>query len=80
MELAPYLTAASGSLASATGTPIQIALRTENMSPDIVMLVGGGSSFFHTTIQYAFPRLKIVSPTNPVLASARSIWLYGASM
>jgi plasmid segregation protein ParM len=80
VDLAPYLKAASESLASVTATSIQRALRVENMSPDIVVLVGGGSSFFEKTIQDAFPRLKVVSPKNPVLANARGFWLYGASI
>ena len=79
VELAPYLTKASESLATVTSTSIQKALRVESMSPDIVVLVGGGSKFFHKTIQDAFPRLKVVCPENPVLSNARGFWLLGAS-
>lgn len=79
IELAPYLTKASESLSTVTATSIQKALRVENMSPDVIVLVGGGSGFFHKTIQDAFPRLKVLTPKNPVLSNARGFWLLGAS-
>ncbi|MFC7462066.1 StbA family protein [Hydrogenophaga defluvii] len=79
VDLAPYIQKASESLSSVTATAIQKALRVENMSPDVIVLVGGGSGFFQKTIQDAFPRLKVVSPVNPVLANARGFWLLGAT-
>ena len=48
------------------------------MSPDIVVLVGGGAGFFKKTIQEAFPRLKVVSPEQSVLSNARGFWLMGS--
>lgn len=78
--LAPYLKAASESLAPITATSIPLALRTENISSDIIVLVGGGSVFSHKTIQDAFRRLKGVSPMNPALANTREFWLYGGSL
>lgn len=79
LDLAPYIQKASESLASVTSTAIQNALRVENMSPNFIVLVGGGSGFFQKTIQHAFPRLKVFSPVNPVLANARGVWLLGAT-
>ncbi|WP_034692458.1 ParM/StbA family protein [Acidovorax sp. NO-1] len=77
--LAPFLKKASETLSSVTATSIQKALRVESMSPDVIVLVGGGSNFFQQTIQDAFPRLKVVSPQNPVLLNARGFWLLGAA-
>ena len=51
----------------------------KSMSPDVIVLVGGGSSFFQQAIQEAFPRLKVVSPKNPVLSNARGFWLLGGA-
>ena len=79
VDLKPYLQQASESLASVTSTAIQKSLRVESMSPDIVVLVGGGASLFQKSIQDAFPRLKVVTPKEPVLANARGFWLMGAS-
>ena len=78
VELAPYLERASESLSSVTSTSIQKSLRIESMSPDIVVLVGGGAGFFKKTIQEAFPRLKVVSPEQSVLSNARGFWLMGS--
>ena len=80
VELRPYLQKASDSLAAVTATSIQKSLRVESMSPDVVVLVGGGASLFHDSIQAAFPRLKVVTPNEPVLANARGFWLMGASV
>jgi plasmid segregation protein ParM len=80
VQLKPYLQKASESLASVTATSIQKSLRVESMSPDVVVLVGGGASLFHDAIQSAFPKLKVVTPDQPVLANARGFWLMGASV
>ena len=79
VELAPFLKKASETLSSVTATSIQKALRVESMSPDVIVLVGGGSCFFQQAIQEAFPRLKVVSPKNPVLSNARGFWLLGGA-
>lgn len=80
VELAPFIRKASESLDAVTATSIQKALRTENMSPDVIVMVGGGSDFFKDSVQGAFPKLKVVNPTNPVLSNARGFWLMGASV
>lgn len=80
VELAPYIQRASEKLSSVTATSIQKSLRVESMSPDIVVLVGGGADFFRKSIQEAFPRLQVVTPQKSVLANARGFWLLGASV
>lgn len=79
VELKPYLQKASESLASVTATSIQKSLRVESMSPDVFLLVGGGAPLFDDAIQGAFPKLKVVTPKDPVLANARGFWLMDAS-
>ncbi|RYE40872.1 MAG: StbA family protein [Hyphomicrobiales bacterium] len=79
VELAPFLKLASETLSAVTSTSIQKALRVESMSPDVIVLVGGGSQFFHDSIKEAFPRVKVVSLDSPVLSNARGFWLLGAS-
>lgn len=78
VELKDYIQRASESLASVTGDAIQKALRTENLSPDIVVMVGGGAPFFKSAIANAFNRLKVVMPSTPVQANATGFWLMGA--
>lgn len=78
VEIEPYLQRASELLSSNTATSILTSLRTEKMSPDIVVLVGGGANFFRGAVQSAFPRLKVISPSEPVLSIARGYWALGS--
>lgn len=79
VELQGYIQKASESLASVTADAIQKSLRTENLSPDIVVMVGGGGApFFRDAISKAFSRLKVVMPSTPVQANATGFWLMGA--
>lgn len=78
VELQGYIQKASESLASVTADAIQKSLRTENLSPDIVVMVGGGAPFFRDAISKAFSRLKVVMPSTPVQANATGFWLMGA--
>ena len=77
VDISPYIEQASKSLASITTTSILTSLRAEKMSPDVIVLVGGGTEFFREGIQEAFPRLQVVSPKQPVLSIARGYWLLG---
>lgn len=78
VDIQPYIARASELLASVTADSIQKSLRVESVSPDIVVLVGGGAQFFKKTIEAAFPRLKVVTPEEPVFSNARGFWLMGA--
>lgn len=78
VEIKPYIDKASKMLASVTADSIQKSLRVESTSPDIVVLVGGGAQFFQQTIAEVFPRLKVVTPNEPVFSNARGFWLMGA--
>lgn len=78
VELAGYIAKASIQLESFTATAIQKSLRTENISPDIIVMVGGGAPFFENAVQDAFSRLKVVMPEEPVHSISRGFWLMGA--
>ena len=77
VAIAPYIEQASNALASITTNSILTSLRAEKMSPDVIVLVGGGTEFFRKGIQEAFPKLEVVSPKQPVLSIARGYWLLG---
>jgi plasmid segregation protein ParM len=79
VDIEPYLKRASDLLSANTATSILTSLRVEKMSPDIVVLVGGGADFFRGAVQTAFPKLKVISPQNPVLSIARGYWELGAA-
>lgn len=61
VDLAPYIKRASEGMSSVIANPIQKSLRNEKMSPDLVVLTGGGADFFRHIIQNAFPRLNVIS-------------------
>lgn len=79
VEIAPYLSGASDTLGALIATSVLTSLRAEQMSPDVILLVGGGADFFRRSIQDAFPRLKVLSPPQPVLSIARGYWALGES-
>jgi len=78
VDIAPYIERASQAMASVTADAIQKSLRTESMSPDIVVMVGGGAKFFEKAVREAFSKLKVVMPEAPVFSPARGFWLMGA--
>jgi plasmid segregation protein ParM len=80
VELAPYLKQASQTVGDVVAQALLKSLRTEGGGFDLVVLVGGGAGFFRQAIQAAFPRLRVVSPKDPVYANARGFWLLGASL
>jgi plasmid segregation protein ParM len=80
VELSDYLQKASELLSSVTADAIQKSIRIENVSPDMVVLVGGGASFFEQAVKEAFSKLKVVSPKEPVFSPARGFWIMGAHL
>lgn len=80
VELAPYLEQASQTVGDVVTQALLKSLRTEGSGFDLVVLVGGGAGFFRAAIQSAFPRLRVVSPKEPVYANARGFWLMGMSL
>jgi plasmid segregation protein ParM len=78
VEIQPYIDRASDAMASVTADAIQKSLRIESVSPDVVVMVGGGAQFFEKAVREAFNKLKVVTPKDPVFSPARGFWLMGA--
>lgn len=79
VELAPYIGQASQTVGPVVIESIQQSLRTESRMADLVVLVGGGATFFREAVQQAFPRLAVVTPKEPVFSNVRGFWLMGAA-
>lgn len=77
IEVAPYLKKAADKVGPIVTTRLRESLRKENAGADMVLLVGGGASFFGSAIEEAFPQLKISIPDTPVFANARGFWRMG---
>lgn len=78
VEIAAYIEKASATMASVTADAIQKSLRVESMSPDIVVMVGGGAMFFEQAVKQAFHKLKVVTTPSSVFGPVRGFWLMGA--
>lgn len=77
VEIAPYIAQATRTVAPVVVESVQKSLRTENMSPDLVVLVGGGTEFFRDALQDAFPQIAVETPIDAALSNARGFWLMG---
>ena len=77
VNVEPYIKKASETMASVTADAIQKSLRVESVSPDVVVMVGGGATFFEKAVREAFSKLKVVMPKEPVFSPARGFWLMG---
>lgn len=73
----PYLKKAADKVGPIVSTRLRESLRKENASADMVLLVGGGASFFELAIKDAFPQLKVSTPDTPVFANVRGFWRMG---
>ncbi|WP_234305591.1 ParM/StbA family protein [Diaphorobacter sp. J5-51] len=78
VQIELYIKKASEAMASVTADAIQKSLRIESVSPDVVVMVGGGATFFEKAVREAFSKLKVVMPKDPVFSPARGFWLMGA--
>jgi len=59
---------------------IQKSLRIESRMPDLVVLVGGGATFFRDAVQSTFDKLSVVTPKDAVYSNARGFWLMGNTL
>ena len=63
------------------GMDIQQLLRKESEMVDLVVLVGGGgATFFREAVQNAFSRLSVVTPKEPLDSNACGFWLMGSAL
>ncbi|MBN2701025.1 MAG: ParM/StbA family protein [Methylothermaceae bacterium] len=74
VEIEPYLKQAVSKVGPRVATVLREALRKETLAADLILVVGGGASFFREPVQEAFPRFPLVVPDDPVLANARGFW------
>lgn len=79
VEIASYLNRAKNSIGPVVTEEIQKSLRKENKMVDMVVMVGGGASFFMDAVKDAFPRLKILMTRDAVYSNCRGFWMMGAA-
>lgn len=79
IAIAEYISAASAKLATTITNEIRMALRKETQAADLVVLVGGGASFYRDILVNTFDGIRVDIPDNPVFSNARGFWTMGAS-
>jgi plasmid segregation protein ParM len=60
-------------------TKLRESMRKENASADMLLLVGGGASFFENAVKEAFPKHKIIAAQESVYANSRGFWRFGGT-
>jgi plasmid segregation protein ParM len=80
VDLAPYIEQAAQTVGPVVLEAIQKSLRIESRMPDLVVLVGGGATFFRDAVQNTFDKLKVVTPKDAVYSNARGFWLMGNTL
>lgn len=79
VKLAEYLDQSSNKVGSVIAESIQKNLRNETQVSDLVIIVGGGATFFHDALRSAFGSIPVGIPSDPVFSNARGFWTMGAS-
>lgn len=49
----------------------------DDQGVDVVLLTGGGATFYEEAVRDAFPKSKIVISEEPAMANAEGFWFYG---
>lgn len=80
VDLAPYIEQAAQTVGPVVLEAIQKSLRIESRMPDLVVLVGGGATFFRDAVQSTFDKLRVVTPKDAVYSNARGFWLMGNTL
>lgn len=79
VQIAPYVQDAKKLVAPVVVESIRRALRKESDQADLIVLVGGGATFFREAIVEAFPRRNVAMTDDAVFANARGFYIMGTS-
>lgn len=56
---------------------VKTSLRSKAGEVDVVILAGGGASYYQEAVKEIFPRAEMILPESSVLTNARGFWYYG---
>ena len=80
VKLAPYLEQAVRQVAGRAIAAMRTALRAEGLSPDIVILAGGGARLFEPTARETYPDSRLIVVGDEVLANALGFGLFAQKL
>lgn len=58
-------------------TSMKKSMREEGLDADVILLAGGGATFYKEAAKRIFPKAHIIMSANPELANARGFWMLG---
>lgn len=73
----PYLQQASKRVTYQLTEQLRESLRREAGSVDVIILAGGGATFYKDAVTAAFSRSRVLSSTHPERANARGFFYFG---
>ena len=76
VDLSQPLREAANVVSSAVADRVQQELRSSEEDVTRIVLAGGGGSLFGQALHRAFPKAKVYTSKNPVLANARGFYLH----
>lgn len=79
VEFMPYVIEASRRVAPLVADTVRKSMRSMPM-PDVVILVGGGASYYKEAIEKAFEPVRVEMPSDCVYSNARGFWHLGVSL
>lgn len=74
LAIAEYVEKASAVIAEEALTPMRNTMREDGMAADVVLLAGGGASYYESAAKALFPRSRVVKSASPVLSNAIGFW------
>ncbi|MDD3517902.1 MAG: ParM/StbA family protein [Chromatiales bacterium] len=80
VDFRPHVERAVAEVANQAATEIRDSLRLMGVTPDVVVLVGGGATWYRSAIRDIYGKLvDVVIPRNPQFANARGYYRIGAA-
>lgn len=76
-DYAPFIEQAAKVIGRSVMDKVKTSLRGKAGEVDVVILAGGGASYYSEAVREIFPRAEMILPDNSVLTNARGFWYYG---
>lgn len=77
LPLKPLLDRAVANVANSALNQVRQSLRTQTDSLDLILLAGGGTSFYADAVRAYFPGVRVVVGDDALIANARGFYLFG---
>ena len=76
IEVANYVQQGATKVVPTALEALRTALRRESLTPDLVLLAGGGGVWFREPLCELFPKARVLMSTDPATANVRGFFVY----